>query len=223
MAAFEATGERSYLDKAERIADLIIRRSAGAQRLAGARALSRRLERRPRLQGLRHVPPLRRDARPRARMDAAVAAIVGARRPPPRLAAGGGRARCSPARSTRAGTRRAAASTTRSNGAARRGCATGCGGRSAKASARRPSSARSAAARTVEAWYRRLWDFAARHFIDRRNGGWLPQLDDSLRPIDGYFVGKPDLYHALQACLIPLYPTDGSVTSGILAEAQSLP
>ena len=29
MAAFEATGERSYLDKAERIADLIIRRRAG--------------------------------------------------------------------------------------------------------------------------------------------------------------------------------------------------
>ena len=30
MAAFEATGERSYLDKAERIADLILRRNAGA-------------------------------------------------------------------------------------------------------------------------------------------------------------------------------------------------
>jgi mannose/cellobiose epimerase-like protein (N-acyl-D-glucosamine 2-epimerase family) len=75
----------------------------------------------------------------------------------------------------------------------------------------------------IEGWYRRLWSFAARHFIDRRNGGWLPQLDDSLTPIDGYFVGKPDLYHALQACLIPLYPTDGSLTKGILAEAASLP
>ena len=74
----------------------------------------------------------------------------------------------------------------------------------------------------VEAWYRRLWDFAARRFIDRRDGGWLPQLDDSLKPIDGYFVGKPDLYHALQACLIPLYPTDGSLTKGILAEAARL-
>jgi mannose/cellobiose epimerase-like protein (N-acyl-D-glucosamine 2-epimerase family) len=72
----------------------------------------------------------------------------------------------------------------------------------------------------VEAWYRRLWDFTARHFIDRRDGGWLPQLDDSLKPIDGYFVGKPDLYHALQACLIPLYPTDGSLTRGILGEAK---
>ena len=32
MAAFEATGERSYLDKAESIADLILRRMAGAER-----------------------------------------------------------------------------------------------------------------------------------------------------------------------------------------------
>ena len=71
---------------------------------------------------------------------------------------------------------------------------------------------------SIEDWYRRLWDFAARRLIDRRDGGWLPQLDDSLTPIDGYFVGKPDLYHALQACLIPLYPTDGSLTRGILGQ-----
>jgi len=49
--------------------------------------------------------------------------------------------------------------------------------------------------------------------IDRREGGWHPQLDDSLTPVAGYFVGKPDLYHALQACLIPLYPTDGSLNA----------
>ena len=71
---------------------------------------------------------------------------------------------------------------------------------------------------SIEDWYRRLWDFAARRLIDRRDGGWLPQLDDSLTPIGGYFVGKPDLYHALQACLIPLYPTDGSLTRGILGQ-----
>lgn len=67
-----------------------------------------------------------------------------------------------------------------------------------------------------EAWYRRIWGFCARHFIDRRHGGWRMQLDDALRPITGYFVGKPDIYHAVQACLIPLYPTDGSLTRGIL-------
>jgi sulfoquinovose isomerase len=66
-----------------------------------------------------------------------------------------------------------------------------------------------------EDWYRRIWNFSARHFIDRKHGGWRPQLDDSLTPIAGYFVGKPDLYHALQACLIPLYPTNASLTRGI--------
>jgi mannose/cellobiose epimerase-like protein (N-acyl-D-glucosamine 2-epimerase family) len=63
-----------------------------------------------------------------------------------------------------------------------------------------------------EDWYRRIWGFASRHLLDRRNGGWRLQLDDSLAPVERYFVGKPDLYHALQACLIPLYPADSSLT-----------
>jgi sulfoquinovose isomerase len=74
---------------------------------------------------------------------------------------------------------------------------------------------------TTEEWYRRMWGFAARRLIDRPNGGWIPQLDDNLNPVPGYFVGKPDLYHALQACLIPLYPTNGSLTRGLLAGRQA--
>ena len=66
-----------------------------------------------------------------------------------------------------------------------------------------------------EAWYRRFWNFTARHFIDPQNGGWRPQLGDDLAPKAGYFLGKPDLYHALQACLIPLYPTTGSLTKAL--------
>jgi sulfoquinovose isomerase len=70
--------------------------------------------------------------------------------------------------------------------------------------------------RDVESWYRRFWDFAARRLIDARNGGWRCQLDDDLEPISGYFIGRPDIYHALQACLIPLYGTDGSLTKEIM-------
>ena len=44
MAAFEATGERAYLDKAESIADLILRRDGGRRTLARAGALSRGLD-----------------------------------------------------------------------------------------------------------------------------------------------------------------------------------
>ena len=68
-----------------------------------------------------------------------------------------------------------------------------------------------------ETWYRRFWDFAARRLIDARHGGWRCQLDDALRPIPGYFAGKPDIYHALQACLIPLYGVEGSLTREIAA------
>ncbi|HVJ34012.1 MAG TPA: AGE family epimerase/isomerase [Terriglobia bacterium] len=66
-----------------------------------------------------------------------------------------------------------------------------------------------------EAWYRRIWNFSARHFIDREHGGWYPQLDADLQRNSNPFYGKPDIYHSLQACLIPLVPTTGSLTRGL--------
>ncbi len=73
-----------------------------------------------------------------------------------------------------------------------------------------------------EAWYRRIWDFTATHLIDREHGGWHPQLDSDLRPNTGPFWGKPDIYHALQACLIPLLPTNGSIAAGLLTAGVKL-
>jgi sulfoquinovose isomerase len=67
-----------------------------------------------------------------------------------------------------------------------------------------------------QAWYRRLWDYAENHVIDHKRGGWLSELTEDLKPTSRLFVGKPDIYHALQACLIPLYPTNGSLTKGII-------
>jgi len=64
-----------------------------------------------------------------------------------------------------------------------------------------------------ETWYRRIWDFVACDLIDREHGGWRTEPADQTNPL---FTGKPDLYHALQACLIPLLPTDGTVTRGLL-------
>ena len=54
-----------------------------------------------------------------------------------------------------------------------------------------------------EAWYRALWDHAARLFIDRRDGSWHHELSPSLRPAAAAWRGKPDLYHAVQATLLP--------------------
>jgi mannose/cellobiose epimerase-like protein (N-acyl-D-glucosamine 2-epimerase family) len=66
-----------------------------------------------------------------------------------------------------------------------------------------------------EEWYRRIWDFTATNFVDYENGGWRPQVNDALLPTTDPFFGKPDIYHALQACLIPLLPTSGSVVHGL--------
>ena len=63
-----------------------------------------------------------------------------------------------------------------------------------------------------EAWYRRLWGGINQSFIDRENGGWFEELDRDLKPAHTLFAGKADIYHALQACLIPLFPATGSLT-----------
>lgn len=70
-----------------------------------------------------------------------------------------------------------------------------------------------------ESWYRRIWQFTDGHIIDHDNGGWFPELADDLRPVNRIFSGKPDLYHALQACLIPLLPSNGSITRGLSQNA----
>lgn len=67
-----------------------------------------------------------------------------------------------------------------------------------------------------EEWYRRIWDWSRTHLIDRELGGWHHQLDDTLIPVSDPWFGKPDLYHTLQACVIPLVPTSGSVTHGLI-------
>ncbi|TBW35212.1 AGE family epimerase/isomerase [Siculibacillus lacustris] len=72
----------------------------------------------------------------------------------------------------------------------------------------------------IEAWYRRVWSFTATRLIDREHGGWHPQLDATLAPNSDPFFGKPDIYHAFQACMIPLLPKTGSLTRGLLATAK---
>jgi sulfoquinovose isomerase len=55
-----------------------------------------------------------------------------------------------------------------------------------------------------EAAYRKLWQFADSHFIDDARGGWFPELDSAGKPAGRQFIGKPDIYHSVQAALMPL-------------------
>lgn len=65
-------------------------------------------------------------------------------------------------------------------------------------------------------WYDRLWAFAQTHFADTKKGGWFPEIDQNGKPTNTQFAGKPDIYHALQADLLPL-------TSGVSGYYQDLP
>ena len=66
-----------------------------------------------------------------------------------------------------------------------------------------------------ERWYRRCWDFAAERLIDRDGGSWHHELDDSLQPSERTWSGKPDVYHAFQATLIPRLPPSPSLAGAL--------
>ena len=63
--------------------------------------------------------------------------------------------------------------------------------------------------------YRRAWHFAESHFIDTMNGSWTHQLDASNRPASSVWSGKPDVYHAFQACLLPRLPLAPSLATAV--------
>ncbi|MFJ4389945.1 D-mannose isomerase [Pseudomonas soli] len=66
-----------------------------------------------------------------------------------------------------------------------------------------------------EYWYRCFWDFIASHFIDRAHGSWHHELDPALLPSARIWGGKPDLYHAYQALLLPRLPLAPSLATAL--------
>ena len=61
------------------------------------------------------------------------------------------------------------------------------------------------------------WDVAERYFIDRVDGSWQHELDPSNLPSSTVWKGKPDVYHALQATLIPRVPLRDSLAASLRA------
>lgn len=66
-----------------------------------------------------------------------------------------------------------------------------------------------------EHWYRDFWEYAAVHLLDREHGSWHHELDPQNRPSATVWAGKPDLYHALQAVLLPRLPLAPSLASNL--------
>ncbi len=53
------------------------------------------------------------------------------------------------------------------------------------------------------AFYAAWWRFADQHFIDRAAGSWWHELSPRLGPSATTWQGKPDVYHAFNACVLP--------------------
>jgi sulfoquinovose isomerase len=66
-----------------------------------------------------------------------------------------------------------------------------------------------------EDWYRTFWEYAATYLIDRERGGWYPELDARNHRKAHPWYGKPDIYHFLQACLLPILPVASSMVGAV--------
>ena len=67
---------------------------------------------------------------------------------------------------------------------------------------------------------RAWWDVAERFYIDREHGSWHMELDEHNRPASHVWQGKPDVYHALQATLIPRLPLTPSLAESARQAVQ---
>jgi sulfoquinovose isomerase len=70
---------------------------------------------------------------------------------------------------------------------------------------------------------RQWWAYAKANVLDLEQGSWHHQLDRHNRPITSVWAGKPDLYHAVQAMLLPqlpLAPGLAKAVHGGLLESQ---
>jgi mannose/cellobiose epimerase-like protein (N-acyl-D-glucosamine 2-epimerase family) len=66
-------------------------------------------------------------------------------------------------------------------------------------------------------WYRRWWAYAEAHLIDHGGGSWWHELTPEHVVSRTVWSGKPDVYHALQATLIPRLPLTPTMAPALAA------
>jgi mannose/cellobiose epimerase-like protein (N-acyl-D-glucosamine 2-epimerase family) len=66
----------------------------------------------------------------------------------------------------------------------------------------------------------RFWLHARDFHVDGVRGSWIHQLDRHNRPAATVWAGKPDLYHAVQATLIPRLPLVPGLAAALAASTR---
>lgn len=72
-------------------------------------------------------------------------------------------------------------------------------------------------------WYAQWWDYSRTHMIDG-TGSWIHELDARNAPSATVWAGKPDVYHAVQATLLPrlpVWPTIGTALRAGLLDGRA--
>lgn len=54
--------------------------------------------------------------------------------------------------------------------------------------------------------YNSWWEYIDKYVIDHKNGSWFHELDSEQKVVAHTWPGKPDTYHAFNACVLPLFP-----------------
>lgn len=68
--------------------------------------------------------------------------------------------------------------------------------------------------RAYEEFYRTWWRYAERYLIDD-DGSWRHELDPGNGPASSVWTGRPDLYHGVQATLLPRLPLTASLAAAL--------
>jgi mannose/cellobiose epimerase-like protein (N-acyl-D-glucosamine 2-epimerase family) len=65
--------------------------------------------------------------------------------------------------------------------------------------------------------YRRWWEYAGEFLLDRDGGSWWHELGADNAPSQTVWRGKPDIYHAVQATLMPRLPASPALAVSLAA------
>ena len=219
LAAADATGDRSLLDKALRIVSRVVHDLGRTHDWRLPEHFDEQWT--PLLDYNRDTPahpfrPVRRDDRPLAGVGQAGAAPAGrARLLGPGLAA---RRRGRAVRRLGPGglgdRRRGRVRLHRGLGRRARGAGADALGRG-RGHGHRRRAARGDRRPVVRRWYATWWDHVAEVFLDPELGSWRHELDAQNRPSDTVWKGKPDTYHAFQATLIPRLPLTPTLAAAL--------
>lgn len=70
-------------------------------------------------------------------------------------------------------------------------------------------------------WYDTFWRFADAHLVDHELGGWHSELNVRNEPVALTWDGKPDLYHVYQATLYAVVPVDRGFAAWLRAAGST--